>query len=87
VALVILDPNIDRFGLRDYFSGAFLHSMYKGPQLSSMVEEVLYLLITIFSEYANPLEAIYHRLCISLLTAAHFHHCHTLMTKEKLIFP
>lgn len=60
VALVILDPNIvivtilDRFGLLGYFSGAFLHSTYEGPQLSSMVEEVLYLLITIFSEYANP---------------------------------
>ena len=60
IALIILDPNIvivtilDRFGLLGYFSGAFLHSTYEGPQLSSMVEEVLYLFITIFSEHANP---------------------------------
>lgn len=56
VALIILDPNtvivsiLDRFGLLGYFSGAFLHSAYEGPQLTSMVEEVLYVLITIFSE-------------------------------------
>ncbi|KAJ6608860.1 hypothetical protein B0H10DRAFT_2166482 [Mycena sp. CBHHK59/15] len=59
-ALIILDPNtvivtiLDRFGLIGYFSGAFLHATYEGPQLSSMVEEVLYVLITIFSENGNP---------------------------------
>lgn len=58
-ALVVLDPNtvivtiLDRFGLLGYFGGAFLHSTYEGPQLSSMVEEVLYVLITIFSENGN----------------------------------
>ena len=58
-ALIILDPNtvivtiLDRFSLLGYFSGAFLHSVYEGPQLSSMVEEVLYVFITIFSENGN----------------------------------
>ncbi|KAK0502977.1 hypothetical protein EDD18DRAFT_1276884 [Armillaria luteobubalina] len=59
VALAILDPNtvivtiLDRFGLVGYFSGASLHSVYEGAQLSSMVEEVLYIFITILSEGAN----------------------------------
>ncbi|TFK38761.1 hypothetical protein BDQ12DRAFT_99504 [Crucibulum laeve] len=58
-ALIILDPNtvvvtiLDRFGLLGYFSGAFLHTTYEGPQLSSMVEEVLYVFITILSENGN----------------------------------
>ncbi|KAJ7220823.1 hypothetical protein GGX14DRAFT_432210 [Mycena pura] len=58
-ALVILDPNtvivsiLDRFGLIGYFSGAFLHPTYEGQQLTNMVEEVLYVLITIFSENGN----------------------------------
>lgn len=58
-ALVVLDPNtvfvsiLDRFGLLGYFSGAFLHSTYEGTQLSSMVEEVFNILITILSENAN----------------------------------
>jgi E3 ubiquitin-protein ligase UBR1 len=58
-ALIILPPStvfvsiLDRFSLVGYFSGAFLHSMYEGPQLSSMVEEVLYVLIAILSEAAN----------------------------------
>jgi E3 ubiquitin-protein ligase UBR1 len=58
-AFIILDPNtvivsiLDRFGLLGYFNGAILDSPYEGPQLSSMVEEVLYLLITLFSENAN----------------------------------
>ena len=60
IAPIILDPNIvivtilDRFGLFGYPPGAFLHSTYEGPQLSSMVEEALYLFATIFSEHANP---------------------------------
>lgn len=58
-ALIVLDPNtvivsiLDRFGLLGYFCGAILDSAYEGAQLSSMVEEVLYLLITLFSENAN----------------------------------
>jgi E3 ubiquitin-protein ligase UBR1 len=58
-ALIVLDPDtvivsiLDRFGLLGYFCGAFLHSAYEGPQLSSMVEEVLYIFITIFSENSN----------------------------------
>ncbi|KAJ7726568.1 hypothetical protein DFH07DRAFT_1000781 [Mycena maculata] len=58
-ALIIVDPNtvivtiLDRFGLLGYFSGACLHAAYEGPQLASMVEEVLYVLITLFSEGAN----------------------------------
>ncbi|KAJ7461265.1 hypothetical protein B0H11DRAFT_2285848 [Mycena galericulata] len=58
-ALIIVDPNtvivtiLDRFGLIGYFSGAFLHATYEGPQLANMVEEVLYVLITIFSETGN----------------------------------
>ncbi|KAJ6605368.1 hypothetical protein DFH09DRAFT_203423 [Mycena vulgaris] len=58
-ALIILDPStvivtiLDRFGLIGYFSGAFLHAAYEGAQLASMVEEALYVLITIFSESAN----------------------------------
>jgi E3 ubiquitin-protein ligase UBR1 len=61
-ALVILDMDtvivsiVDRFGLLGYFSGAFLHSVYEGPQLFSMVEEVLYVFITIFSETSNVLK-------------------------------
>ena len=58
-ALIILDPNtvivsiLDRFGLLSYFCGAILNCVYEGVQLSSMVEEVLYLFITLFSENAN----------------------------------
>jgi E3 ubiquitin-protein ligase UBR1 len=58
-ALVILDPDtvivtiLDRFGLLGYFSGAFLHPTYQGPQLYSMVQEVLYVFVTIFSETYN----------------------------------
>src|ERR1700722_5173484 len=58
-ALVILDPDtvivsiLDRFGLLGYFSGAFLHQTYEGPQLCNMVEEVLYVFITLFSETGN----------------------------------
>ncbi|KAJ7691341.1 hypothetical protein B0H17DRAFT_1169139 [Mycena rosella] len=58
-ALIILDPDmvivtiLDRFGLIGYFSGAFLHATYEGAQLANMVEEVLYVLITILSERGN----------------------------------
>ncbi|ESK86483.1 hypothetical protein Moror_9888 [Moniliophthora roreri MCA 2997] len=59
VALIILDPNtvivsiLDRFSLLGYFSGAFLHSTYDAAQLSGMVEELLYVFITILSETAS----------------------------------
>ncbi|KAK7047224.1 E3 ubiquitin-protein ligase ubr1 [Paramarasmius palmivorus] len=59
VALIILDPNsvivsiLDRFSLLSYFSGAFLHGTYDPTQLSGMVEEVLYVFITILSETAS----------------------------------
>ncbi|KAI0960979.1 hypothetical protein AcV7_000205 [Taiwanofungus camphoratus] len=58
-ALVILDPSLvivsmlDRFQLLGYFSGATLHPTYDGSHLPSMVEELLYILITILSETAN----------------------------------
>lgn len=58
-AFIILDPNtvlvtiLDRFGLVGYFSGVFLHSAYDGGQLGGMVEELLYVLITVLSENAN----------------------------------
>ncbi|KDQ52976.1 hypothetical protein JAAARDRAFT_197766 [Jaapia argillacea MUCL 33604] len=58
-ALVVLDPDLvmvsilDRFQLLDYFSGATVHPVYEGAQLMSMVEEVLYVFITILSEKAN----------------------------------
>ncbi|GLB36806.1 putative zinc finger in N-recognin (UBR box) [Lyophyllum shimeji] len=60
VALVVLDPStvivtiLDRFGLLGYFGGEVLRFAYEGAQLSSMVEELLYVLITILTETANP---------------------------------
>lgn len=69
--LILVDPNaiivsiIDRYGLQDFFAGATVHEVYEGPQLSSMVEEVLYLIITILSENANaakmPIEKVVRR--------------------------
>jgi E3 ubiquitin-protein ligase UBR1 len=59
IALMILDPNsvfvsiLDRFQLTQYFSGTVSHPSYEGAHLSSMVEEVLYVFITIVSEEAN----------------------------------
>ncbi|KAF9042270.1 hypothetical protein BJ165DRAFT_1546637 [Panaeolus papilionaceus] len=44
---------LDRFGLINYFSGSHMQSKYEGTQLGSMVEEVFYVFITIFSENAN----------------------------------
>ncbi|OBZ78672.1 E3 ubiquitin-protein ligase ubr1 [Grifola frondosa] len=57
-SLVVLDPNtvfismLDRFQLIGYFSGATLHPSYDSAHLSSMVEELLYVLITILTETA-----------------------------------
>jgi len=58
-SLIILDPNtvfvsiLDRFGLLQFFSGAVVHPVYEGVQLSSMVEEVLYVIITLLTEKAS----------------------------------
>ncbi|EKM76991.1 hypothetical protein AGABI1DRAFT_77775 [Agaricus bisporus var. burnettii JB137-S8] len=58
-SLILMDPDIifvtilDRFGLRDYFSGITTHDIFEPQQLSSMVEEVLYVLIVILSEDAS----------------------------------
>ncbi|KAH9947349.1 hypothetical protein B0H21DRAFT_339112 [Amylocystis lapponica] len=58
-ALIVLDPNtvivsiLDRFQLLGYFSGATWHPSYDGAHLLSMVEEMLYILITILSETAS----------------------------------
>ncbi|KAH7923758.1 hypothetical protein BV22DRAFT_1092243 [Leucogyrophana mollusca] len=58
-SLIILDPNtvivsvLDRFGLLDFFRGAVVHPTYEGAALSSMIEEVLYVLITLLSEKSN----------------------------------
>jgi E3 ubiquitin-protein ligase UBR1 len=66
-SLVLIDPNtifvttLDRFGLLNYFSGspssptnAGGHPVFEPQQLSSMVEELLYVLIVILSEDASP---------------------------------
>jgi hypothetical protein len=59
ISLVILDPNIvfasilDRFQPLHYCSGAIVHEAYEGPYLSSMVEELFCVLITIVSEEPN----------------------------------
>ncbi|KAI0078524.1 hypothetical protein K474DRAFT_1619295 [Panus rudis PR-1116 ss-1] len=70
-ALVILDPDtvlvsmLDRFQLLNYFSGIVLHEHYDSNHLGSMVEELLYVLITILTETANatkmPLPAVIRR--------------------------
>ncbi|KAH9927415.1 uncharacterized protein BXZ73DRAFT_90700 [Epithele typhae] len=58
-ALAILDPNtvlvsmLDRFQLLGYFSGATLHPSYDASHLSGMVEEFLYVLVTILTETAS----------------------------------
>jgi E3 ubiquitin-protein ligase UBR1 len=58
-AMVILDPNsvivtmLDRFQLLGYFSGATLHHVYDNAQMANMVEEFLYVLITVLTETAN----------------------------------
>ena len=55
-SLIVLDPNtvivsiLDRFKLLQFFRGAVIHPTYEGTQLSSMVEEVLYVIITLLTE-------------------------------------
>lgn len=59
-SLIILDPNtvlvsiLDRFGLLQFFQGVVVHPTYESVQLSSMVEEVLYVVIALLTEKANP---------------------------------
>lgn len=76
-SLVILDPNtvfvsmMDRFQLIKYFSGATYHSSYDSAHLSGMVEELLYVLISILTETANatkmPLPTVIRREIIHAL--------------------
>lgn len=49
----ILISVIDRFQLLDWFHGDVSSSIYEGAHLYSMVEELLYIFITILSEDAN----------------------------------
>lgn len=57
-AFVLLDSDIvfvsmmDRFELRDWFSGNTAHPAYEGPHLLAMVEEFLYVVIVCVSETA-----------------------------------
>ena len=57
--LVVLSPDLvivsilDSFRLLPYFSDDLLGTSYEDAQLGSMVEEVLYILITILSENGN----------------------------------
>lgn len=58
-AFVVLDPGLvlvsmlDRFRLLEWFSGNQTSTIYDGQQVSSMVEEFLYVLITCLSETGN----------------------------------
>ncbi|KAG9098043.1 hypothetical protein FRC06_006890, partial [Ceratobasidium sp. 370] len=57
--LVILDPDLvlvtalDRFALCEFFSGSLTHPIYDAVTLPAMVEEWLYVLITILSEHSR----------------------------------
>ncbi|KAL5535029.1 UBR1 [Sanghuangporus sanghuang] len=50
---LVLISIIDRFNLIPWFNGSIVSPVYEGSQLFSMVEEVLYVFITILSENAN----------------------------------
>ena len=50
---LVLISIIDRFQLIPWFNGNIISPTYEGPQLFSMVEEILYVFITILSERAN----------------------------------
>lgn len=66
-SLIILDPNIiivsilDRFGLLSFFRGDIENTPYEGTHLLSMVEEVLYVLITILGERASATKLPFQR--------------------------
>ncbi|THH04445.1 hypothetical protein EW145_g5517 [Phellinidium pouzarii] len=50
---IVIISIIDRFQLTDWFNGAINGVVYEGPHLYSMVEEILYIFITILSENAS----------------------------------
>ena len=50
---IVLISILDRFQLLDWFSGGLIHPLYEGQPLSNMVEELLYVIITILSENAS----------------------------------
>ncbi|KAJ8593596.1 hypothetical protein M405DRAFT_731193 [Rhizopogon salebrosus TDB-379] len=66
-SLIILDPNIiivsilDRFGLLSFFRGDIENTPYEGAHLLSMVEEFLYVLITIIGERASATKLSFQR--------------------------
>jgi len=66
-SLIILDPNIiivsilDRFGLLSFFRGDVENTPYEGAHLLSMVEELLYVLITILGERASATKLPFER--------------------------
>ncbi|KAI9458764.1 hypothetical protein HD554DRAFT_2177282 [Boletus coccyginus] len=78
-SLIILDPNtvivsiLDRFRLLQFFRGAVVHPTYENAQLSSMVEEVLYVIITLLTEKGSatklPLPIAVRREIIHALAA------------------
>ena len=78
-SLIILDPNtvivsiLDRFRLLQFFCGAVVHPTYEAPQLSSMVEEVLCVIITLLTEKGNatklPLPVAVRREIVHALAA------------------
>ncbi|KAG8220614.1 hypothetical protein J3R82DRAFT_2867 [Butyriboletus roseoflavus] len=78
-SLIILDPNtvivsiLDRFKLLQFFRGAVIHPTYEGTQLSSMVEEALYVIITLLTEKGSatkmPLPVAVRREIIHALAA------------------
>ena len=51
---IVLISIIDRFQLHGWFNGVTEEGPYDAAQLISMVEELLYVVITILSEHANP---------------------------------
>ena len=78
-SLIVLDPNtvtvsiLNRFKLLQFFRGAVIHPTYEGTQLSSMVEEVLYVTITLLTEKGSatklPLPVAVRREIIHALAA------------------
>ena len=45
---------LDYFRLLQVFQGAGVHPTYEGPRLSSMAEEVLYVIIALLTEMGSP---------------------------------
>ncbi|KAG1893305.1 uncharacterized protein F5891DRAFT_1207685 [Suillus fuscotomentosus] len=83
-SLIILDPNtiivsiLNRFGLLSFFCGEVENRPYEGVHLLSMVEELLYVLMTILGERASATKfpfqrAIRHLECILKDVLSHFH--------------